>query len=69
MQVTRRRQPAGKGPGSPGSRDRRRRLARAGVASITLVFTGASIGSASTRQLGKQHVGELTDKGQVISSD
>jgi YVTN family beta-propeller protein len=69
MQVTRRRRPTGKGIGSPGGHDGRRRFTKAGVASITLVFTGASIGSASTQQLGTQHVGQLTDKGQVISSD
>lgn len=42
---------------------------RAGVASIVLVFMGASVGSASTRQFGTQEVGQLTDKGKVISSD
>src|SRR5258708_20931995 len=69
MQVTRRRRPAGKGLGLPGGHSGRRRLAKAGVASITLVFTGASIGSASTQQFGTQQVGQLTDKGQVVSSD
>jgi YVTN family beta-propeller protein len=34
-----------------------------------LVFTGTSFGSASTQQFGTQQVGQLTDKGQVISSD
>ena len=43
MQVQRRRRPAGNGG--------RGRLAKAGVATVTLVFTGASIGSASTRPL------------------
>jgi YVTN family beta-propeller protein len=42
---------------------------QAGVASIALVFTGASMGSASTQQFGTQQVGQLTDKGEVISSD
>ena len=69
MQVTRRRLSTGKGRGRPDDRSGRGRLAKAGVASITLVFTGASVGSASTWQLGTQQVGQITDKGQVISSD
>ncbi|HZU54918.1 MAG TPA: alkaline phosphatase family protein [Actinocrinis sp.] len=39
------------------------------MASVALVFTGASIGYASTVQFGTQHVSELTGKGEVISSD
>ncbi|MFL6115393.1 MAG: bifunctional YncE family protein/alkaline phosphatase family protein [Catenulispora sp.] len=69
MQVTRRRRPTGKGSGLPDGNGGRGRLAKAGVATVTLVFTGASIGSASTKQLGTQHVGEITAKGQVVSSD
>jgi len=69
MQVTRRRRPTAKGLGLPGGSSDRRRLAKVGVASIALVFTGASVGSASTQQFGTQQVGQLTDKGQVISSD
>jgi YVTN family beta-propeller protein len=69
MQVQRRRKSAGKGSALPDGNAGRGRLAKAGVATVTLVFTGASIGSASTKQLGTRHVGELTDKGQVISSD
>ncbi|NUR28838.1 MAG: phosphoesterase [Catenulispora sp.] len=69
MQVQRRRKSAGKGLAQAAVYGGRGRLARAGVATVTLVFTGASIGSASTRQLGTQHVGELTAKGQVLSSD
>ena len=65
MQVSRRRKPAG-GTGTSGGRAR---LAKAGVASVTLVVTGATIGSASTKQFGTQHVGELTAKGQVVSAD
>ena len=68
MQVQRRRKPAGKGSVPPEAAGRGR-LAKAGVATVTLVFTGATIGSASTKQLGTQHVGDLTAKGQVISSD
>src|SRR3954453_19456794 len=69
MQVQRRRKSAGKGLAQAAVYGGRGRLAKAGVATVTLVFTGASIGSASTRQLGTQHVGELTAKGQVIASD
>ncbi len=69
MQVTRRRRPAGKTHGLPAGQRGRRGLTKAGVASIALVFTGASIGSASTQQLGTQHVGQLTDQGRVVSSD
>ncbi|NUP51181.1 MAG: phosphoesterase [Catenulispora sp.] len=65
MQVQRRRKPSTPPEGTGG----RGRLAKAGVATVTLVFTGATIGSASTKQLGTQHVGELTAKGQVIASD
>src|ERR1700737_1569984 len=69
MQVTRRRRPTAKGLGLPDGRSGRRRLTKAGAASIALVFTGTSFGSASTQQFGTQQVGQLTDKGQVISSD
>src|SRR4051794_2481788 len=69
MQVTRRRRPAGKSAAPTDGNGGRGRLAKAGVATVTLVFTGASIGSASTKQLGTQHVGEITAKGQVVSSD
>src|SRR3954453_15495623 len=69
MQVQRRRKSAGKGLAQAAVYGGRGRLAKAGVATVTLVFTGASIGSASTRQLGTQHVGEITAKGQVVSSD
>ncbi|OLE24026.1 MAG: phosphoesterase [Catenulispora sp. 13_1_20CM_3_70_7] len=69
MQVTRRRRPAGKSSAPTDGNGGRGRLAKAGVATVTLVFTGASIGSASTKQLGNQHVGEITANGQVVSSD
>ncbi|WP_349260564.1 alkaline phosphatase family protein [Actinocrinis sp.] len=69
MQVTRRRRPVGKSQPSPDGQRGRRSFTKAGVASIALVFTGASIGSASTQQLGSQHVGQLTGKGEVIASD
>jgi YVTN family beta-propeller protein len=69
MQVTRRRRPTGKALPLPLGRSGRRRLGRAGVASIALVFTGASLSSASTQQFGTQQVGQLTDQGPVISSD
>ncbi|WP_349260034.1 alkaline phosphatase family protein [Actinocrinis sp.] len=69
MQVTRRRRPVGKSQGVPDGQRGRRSFTKAGVASVALVFTGASIGYASTVQFGTQHVSELTGKGEVISSD
>ncbi|GAA2033296.1 alkaline phosphatase family protein [Catenulispora yoronensis] len=69
MQVQRRRKPTGKTVDPAETATGRGRLAKAGVATVTLVFTGATIGSASTKQLGTQQVGQLTNKGQVISSD
>ncbi|HEX9336832.1 MAG TPA: phosphoesterase, partial [Pseudonocardiaceae bacterium] len=70
MQVTRRRRRVGKRrSGLLGQLSGRRGVVQAGVASIVLVFTGASVGSASTQQFGTQEVGQITDKGEVISSD
>jgi YVTN family beta-propeller protein len=70
MQVTRRRRRVGTDrAGLLGQLSGRRGVAKAGVASIVLVFLGASVGSASTRQFGTQEVGQFTDKGEVISSD
>jgi len=70
MQVSRRRRPVGKGrSGLPDDRNGRQRLAKVGAVSFALVFTGASIGSASTQQLGTQQVGQLTKNGEVIASD
>ena len=74
MQVKRRRRPAGKAQALPdGQRGRRSftrtRFTRVGVASIALVFMGASIGSASTQQFGTQQVPQITSKGQVLPSD
>ncbi|HWE91497.1 MAG TPA: alkaline phosphatase family protein [Pseudonocardiaceae bacterium] len=68
MQVTRRRRPNAKAAGRPTGQGRSR-LTKVGVASVALVFTGAGMGSASTQQLGTQHVGQQTDKGEVIASD
>ena len=68
MQVTRRKRPSGKAFSLPAGRSRRR-LAKAGVVSVTLVVTGAGVGSASTQQFGTQQVGQQTKKGEVISSD
>jgi YVTN family beta-propeller protein len=69
MQVTRRRRPAGKAQRPSADQRGLRSFTKAGVASVALVFVGAGIGSASTQQLGTQYVGELTDKGRVVSSD
>ena len=69
MQVTRQRRVEKRRSGLLGQLNGRRRLVQAGVASITLVFACASVGSASTQQFGRQQVGQITDNGQVISSD
>jgi YVTN family beta-propeller protein len=47
----------------------RHRLSKAAVVAVGLVVTGAGVGSAATQQLGHQHVGQLTNKGEVIASD
>ncbi|MEC3976203.1 alkaline phosphatase family protein [Amycolatopsis sp. H20-H5] len=68
MQVTRRRRRTGKDrSGQRGGH--RTRLATAGVTTLVLIASGAGAGSASTRQFGTDQVGQLTDQGQVISSD
>ncbi|HEV3173626.1 MAG TPA: alkaline phosphatase family protein [Actinocrinis sp.] len=69
MQVTRRRRPARKDLGPSGGHGGRRRLTKVGVASVVLVFTGTTFGSASTTQFGTQQVAQITDKGQVLPSD
>src|SRR5438270_3958948 len=69
MQVTRRRRVARSRSGILGRLNSRRRLVQPGIASITLVFACANMGSASTQQFGRQQVGQITDKGEVISSD
>jgi YVTN family beta-propeller protein len=71
MQVTRRRQRIGKGrSGLLGQRSGRRlRLAAAGITTLVLFIVGTGASSASTQQFGTDQVGQLTDKGQVISSD
>jgi YVTN family beta-propeller protein len=68
MQVTRRKVPNGSAfirPAGPG----RTRLTKASVIAAALVVTGATVGSASTLQLGTQQVGQQTKKGEVIASD
>jgi YVTN family beta-propeller protein len=47
----------------------RHRLSKVAVIAVGLVVTGAGVGSASTRQLGYQQVGQQTAKGEVIASD
>ncbi|WP_236787727.1 bifunctional YncE family protein/alkaline phosphatase family protein [Amycolatopsis sp. GM8] len=71
MQVTRRRRRAGKGRFVLLSTrsGRKVRLATAGTATLALVATGTGIGFASTQQFGTDHVGQQTDKGEVVSSD
>jgi YVTN family beta-propeller protein len=71
MQVTRRRRRAGKDRFVLlGQRSGRRvRLATAGTTTLALVAVGSGIGFASTQQFGTDQVGQITDKGQVVSSD
>jgi YVTN family beta-propeller protein len=45
------------------------RFATAGTVTLALVATGTGIGVASTQQFGTDHVGEVTDKGQLVSAD
>jgi len=67
MQVTRRRLRGGNVPRHRGSR--RLRLATAGTATLALVVTVSGTGTASTREFGTDQVGQVTDKGQVVSAD
>lgn len=69
MQVTRRRRRVEKDrPGLLGHHaGHRLRIAAASSATLALIATG--IASASTDQFGTDQVGEVTDNGQVISSD
>jgi YVTN family beta-propeller protein len=70
MQVTRHRRRVEKDRfGLLDQRSGRRRLATAGTATLALLASGAGIGYASTQQFGTEHVGQITNKGQVISSD
>ena len=46
---------------------RRIRLVAAGTAALAIASGGISY--ASTRQFGTEHVGQITGKGQVVSSD
>ena len=57
MQVTRQRRVEKRRSRLLGQLNGRRRLVQAGVASITLVFACASVGSASTQQFGHQQFG------------
>lgn len=67
MQVTRRRRRAEQGrSGAPG---RRARLATAGATALALAATGTGIGAAQTQQFGEDQVGQVTDRGQVVSAD
>jgi YVTN family beta-propeller protein len=67
MQVTRRRVEKERRLG-PRSR-RRLRLATTGTLTLGLVAVGSGVGSAATDGFGTDQVGQVTDKGQVISSD
>ncbi|MEU2714277.1 alkaline phosphatase family protein [Streptomyces sp. NPDC007205] len=66
MQVTRNRRPATRAV--PGRRIGRRGTLTAGATAVVLAVT-AGIGYAQTRQFGTDQVGQMTDRGQVISSD
>ncbi|TDO58917.1 phosphoesterase family protein [Kribbella sp. VKM Ac-2571] len=63
MQVTRRRRHAER----PGLLRRRIPLVTAGTTAVAVVLAGSAV--ASTRQFGYDQVGQVTDKGQVVSSD
>ncbi|MGK3205810.1 phosphoesterase [Amycolatopsis sp. MEPSY49] len=65
MQVTRRRRRAGKSRRG----GHRLRYATAGSATLVLVATGTGVGVASTAQFGEEHVGQVTENGQVVSAD
>lgn len=65
MQVTRRRRRVGK-VRLPGHRFR---YVTAGSAALVLVATGTGVGVASTQQFGEDHVGQVTENGQVVSAD
>ncbi|WAL68077.1 bifunctional YncE family protein/alkaline phosphatase family protein [Amycolatopsis cynarae] len=71
MQVTRRRRRAEKDRSDlPRRRGGRKvRLATAGTTTLAVVAAGTGIGLAQTHQFGTDQVGQLTDQGQVISSD
>ncbi len=66
MQVTRHRRPVGTQP--RGRRIGRRSTLTAGATAVVLAVT-AGIGYAQTRQFGTDQVGQVTDRGQVVSSD
>jgi len=65
MQVTRRRRRDETGPSSP--LRRRVPLVTAGATAVAVTLAGTAV--ASTTGFGKDQVGQVTDKGQVISSD
>jgi hypothetical protein len=67
MQVTRRRVAKERLLGSRGRR--RLRLATTGTAILALVAVGSGVGSASTEQFGTDQVGQVTERGQVVSAD
>jgi YVTN family beta-propeller protein len=69
MQVTRQRVVKARS-GLFGRRGRHRmRLATAGTTTIAVVAVCSGIGYASTREFGFDQVGQVTSKGQVVSSD
>jgi YVTN family beta-propeller protein len=69
MQVTRRRRRVEKHRLLGLASRRRLRLATTGTLTLGLVAVGSGIGSASTDQFGTDQVGQVTDKGQVVSAD
>ncbi|MEU4249994.1 bifunctional YncE family protein/alkaline phosphatase family protein [Amycolatopsis sp. NPDC026612] len=70
MQVTRRRRAGKRRSGLLGHvNGRRLRFATAGAATLVLLVTGTGSGVASTQQFGTDHVGDVTDHGQVVSAD
>ncbi|MFF0267544.1 alkaline phosphatase family protein [Kribbella sp. NPDC004536] len=65
MQVTRRRRRDETGPSSP--LRRRVPLVTAGATAVAVTLAGTAV--ASTTGFGEEQVGQVTDKGQVVSSD
>jgi YVTN family beta-propeller protein len=70
MQVTRRRRTEKEHFGLLGRRlGPRVSLLTAGTTAVAVVAAGSGIAVAKTEMFGTEHVGQVTDKGQVVSSD
>ncbi|MEV0185636.1 alkaline phosphatase family protein [Streptomyces sp. NPDC050625] len=68
MQVARRRRRVGEGQsGLPAGRVNRRTMLTAGITAVAMTAAGTAF--AQTHQFGTDQVGQVTDNGQVVSSD